>query len=237
MKCGSCGGNHKYSFEARDCANRKSARTNREAAQYRNTPNSERKPTANQLSYIEGLAKKKGIKGVKTPVSFSAASRMIDYLKGQPDVKNPERPGPVISYMVTNMIKDGRYAVRTTEEDAQYVFIRVSRPTRGHNRGTLLIQSQHSEGYVKRLQFNTQGDTLYQNNRLLAGQRLADVISMIVVDQNRAALNYGTEKGICCRCGKQLTDRRSAHYGVGPECVKYMPGYIEWVDDQKGAFK
>lgn len=238
MKCGHCKGDHKYSFEVRTCNARNVAQANREAAKYRNTPNSERKPTERQLDYIKDLSVKKGIKGVQTPETFSAASRTIDYLKGQPDAKNPERPGPVISFMATNLIKDGRYAVRTDDDNKQHVFVRVSRPKTGSYKGMLMVQTQHSEGYIRRLVMSlTNHKTMYQYTRPIQGQSLADVISAIIIDPQKAAFDYAMAQGECCRCGRKLTDDRSAYLGVGPECEKYLPGYVAWVEDQKGAYR
>lgn len=238
MKCGHCQQNHKYSFEVRACNARQTAQANREAAKYRNTPNSERKPTERQLDYIKDLAYKKGIKGVQTPQTFSAASRTIDYLKAQPNAKNPDKTGPIISFMATNLIKDGRYAVRTDDDNEQYVFVRVHRPKTGNYRGTLVVQTQHGSDYVRRLVFNlTTGKTLFQHNRSISGQNLADIISAIIVDQKQAAFNYADQKNVCCRCGRELTDHRSAYLGIGPDCEKTMHDYVAWVEEQKGAYQ
>ena len=238
MKCGHCKGDHKYSFEVRTCNARNAAQATREAAKYRNTPNSERKPTANQLSYIKDLAYKKGISGLTEPETFSAASRAIDYLKGQPDAKNPERPGPVISYMATNLIKDGRYAVRTDDDNKQHVFVRVSRPKTGQYRGMLMVQTQHSDQYIRRLVMSTvTHKTMYQYTRPIQGQGLADIISAIIVDPQQAAFDYAVAKSQCSRCGRELTDDRSSYLGIGPECEKHAPEYVTWVQDKKGAYR
>jgi len=237
MKCGHCKQDHKYNFEVRACAKRQQAIAEKAEAKLEElSRKTVEPPTGAQLDYIADLAKKKGIKNYKVPTSRRTASETIEWLKRQPAQKVEGQPGSIISFLAANMIQDGRYAVRL-DNKTQPIFVIAKRPKMGSYTNRLVLSTQHGPQYVRRLVFDlTTQKCEFQHNRLIDGHRLADVITAVVVNQNQAALDYATEKGVCHRCARELTDERSVFYGVGPECEKMVPSYVAWVEDVKGPF-
>lgn len=233
MICGHCKGDHMYAYQVRECSQgRGAAQRNRLAAQTRVVP----APTKAQLDYIEALAKKKGMSGHLTvPETRSQASTQIAYLKKQRDVANPERPGPVVAFPIVNLLKHGRYAVKV-EDGSNEIFVHVTRPKTGPKKGHVVVSTKHGEYLTKRVQYTAEGKLIFQNNRSIAGQSLAEVLVLILADAEGAAMAYAQKLGVCCRCGKDLTDHRSRHYGIGPECEKVWPSYMARVDEVKGDY-
>lgn len=244
MRCGHCNGSHNYAFQVRMCGQgegqhhvraRMDAASNLGNAQTR-VDRETKPPSQAQLDYIEALARKKGVAGtVDTPVSSAHASRIITYLKKQRDAVNPDKPGFQIDYRMVSLIKDGRYAVRVSDDYA-YIFVRVTRPTRGRLRGHLIVQTKHSDTLVKRLSFDSTGRLYQYKTGKISGQTIQEILTMIVVDQAEAAYNYARELNECCVCGKDLTDHRSRYFGIGPDCEKRFPHIINWVTEYRGEY-
>lgn len=127
--------------------------------------------------------------------------------------------------------KDGRYAVRLGDRQP-WKFFRITRPKNGRFEGAIKIQSQHSEVYAMVC-------ALYANGKIQKWDRNPDLIThlrLLVCDPTTAMIDYGREMECCGRCGKQLTDARSRHYGIGPECEKHIPEVIAMAIASKGAF-
>lgn len=165
-----------------------------------------------------------------------AASDMIDrYKKERQKVTAPTRetrPKTIVPIALLEQVRDGRYAVRP-DTDADWIFFRISHPKNGRLKGCLKVQTQHGEELYDRM-------TVYPSGQVWVGpsgykwttNEVDNRLLLVVVDQNQAAIDYGREIGRCCRCGKELTDERSRHYGIGPECEKVWPHIISLVDEQ-----
>ena len=239
FSCHHCNGSHDTVAEGRVCAKfeeRRTAEANRAAAYNRVTPWQELDATANQVSFIADLSKKKGVPTVK-PDNRAHASRLIAYLKAKPDVKNPEQPGFQLDFRMVNLIKSGRYAVRA-DDTSPYIFIRVLRPTTGKLRGMLKIDTQHSDQWIKRLVFSSSGALMYHRRGMHHGQSLSELLTLIMVNQAEGAWNYAELLGACGACGKTLTDERSRYYHVGPDCERKPIGQaiLNHVTDIKGEY-
>lgn len=129
-----------------------------------------------------------------------------------------------------DLVADGYYAVRPSPE-ADWVFLRVSRPDSGQYKDHIKIQTQHGD-VLKEVFFVTpRGDFLVMNGDIRT------LIIQLVTGQHKAAANYGREVGRCCRCGKTLTDPVSRHYGIGPECIQMWPDIKEIVDAEDAEAK
>ena len=135
--------------------------------------------------------------------------------------------------MVENM-REGRYAVEITlpGKPTDWVFLRVSRPTRGKKAGSLVLQTQHSDYYKPYLTIYPSGSLWFAQT----GEKLDLALMMVAADPVTSAINYGRELGCCSRCGRELTDERSRWYSIGPECEKYWPEIITYVNETKGVF-
>lgn len=128
-----------------------------------------------------------------------------------------------IPVMLLDMVPEGYYAVRGDESES-YTFLRLSRPTKGRFKGTTKVQTQHGN----RLEVAWCVWPGGQVSSYL--YTIEDAILLMISDHQWAARTYARVLGHCCRCNADLTDDRSRHYGIGPECEKYWPWMIVIVD-------
>jgi hypothetical protein len=131
---------------------------------------------------------------------------------------------------------DGYFAVRLDDNDP-YRFIRIKRPIQRKNVrtkwvGCIHVQSQHSDLLKSILLYAPLGARPGMPDEWLWVLRpdWERHIILALVDPMGAGLAYARELQHCCRCGKALTDIRSRHYGIGPDCEKLWPEHIEYVD-------
>lgn len=131
-------------------------------------------------------------------------------------------------------MREGRYAVEVAlpGQHKDWVFVRVSRPTRGKKAGCLVLQTQHSDYYKPLLIIYPSGSVWFAQR----GEKLDMALMMIAADPFTSAMNYGRELGCCSRCARELTDERSRHYSIGPECERHWPEIINYVNETKGVF-
>lgn len=130
-------------------------------------------------------------------------------------------------------IRDGRYAVDIGNDRQRVIFLRVSRPNTGRLRGCLKIQTQHSDAYKEAVIKYPSGQWRVHTNYLTEVERALTTVAVNPLD---AAILYAKEKGVCARCGKELTDERSRYYHIGPECEKHWPDMITKINSEKGPF-
>lgn len=137
--------------------------------------------------------------------------------------------GMKIPEVMVRGIRDGRYAVKV---DTDHVFIRMSHPTHGKSKGCTILQTQHSDFYKPLITFYPTGSlAVFQRS-----PRIEQALLMIAADPYTAALAYGKELGCCSRCGRELTDERSRHYSIGPECEKHWPELITYINETQGPY-
>lgn len=122
-------------------------------------------------------------------------------------------------------VPDGRYAVQMDENDAP-TFLRVVRPKNGQWKDCLKVQTQHAERYEEAWVKWSDGQIgVFKVS-------VEDYIDLLVCDYRGAARRYAKIKQRCARCNIELTDERSRHYGIGPECEKYWSWMITQVDEE-----
>ena len=102
--------------------------------------------------------------------------------------------------------------------------------------GMMLVQTQHGDALKKRAYISRDGK-IYLMSDTMGADYLTQIFMGIITGQREAAILYGREKGMCCRCGKQLTDERSRHYGIGPECEKHWSEIIDEIDEAEGVYQ
>jgi hypothetical protein len=130
---------------------------------------------------------------------------------------------PMVKALI-EMVPDGYYAVQA-ESGAHIDFLRISRPKKRQYAGTTKIQTQHGPNLdVEAVLWPSGQWSIYKRG-------VIDMLMLLVADSHTAARRYATKKGRCMRCTADLTDRRSRHYGIGPECEKARPWAIEEVDE------
>lgn len=152
-------------------------------------------------------------------------------------------------------LDDGYYAWQP-DTDTALVFIKIKerkvartasrrRGQRFTNlKGSRVISSQHGPDYTEEAFIFPSGDSGYLRDGCgYEGQphnirgsvvTLEDALLGIIADRYRCARAYALEKGRCCRCHLDLTDKRSRWYGIGPDCEQVWPSYLEEVDNEKG---
>lgn len=182
----------------------------------------------------------------ETPVAAKAAvfrcargaSNLAANVKAAvPPVVTPEpRPWPFITpEQMVRSIRDGYYAVAPSGNDAvtsDHVFLRISHPKTGKRKGAMVVQTQHSDDYRPFITFWPSGK-VYVAQR---GTHLDNALMMVAADPFTCAQRYSKIFEVCSRCHKQLTDKRSRWYGIGPECEKHWPEIINEVNETRGVF-
>lgn len=193
-----------------------------------------------QLNFIRSLSERTGYEPNLDLVRTKGdASRMIDWLKKQPAGAGRKAAHKVnediLPKRMLDLIDEGRYAI-TTDDNTQHIFLRVSRPKSGQYRNCTKIQTQHSDAYTTQLVVAADGRVLKRRHSRIKGMELKDVLVTLLANQRQAAVEYGQKIQQCCRCGRELTDERSAYMGIGPECEQHWPWIIEMVEDTKGSY-
>lgn len=187
--------------------------------------------TSSQKRYLKALgAKETDLFHDGFGLSINQASHLIDALKKGAPVETPIQP-PVEDSRLTmlkglfSVVPTGYFAVQGEES---LVFIRVSQPKSGVYKGTTKIQTQHSDDLIDRVWIWPSGQWKVKSPWII------DVLMVLVVDYQTAAMRYAHEIGKCMRCNKALTDERSRHYGIGPDCEQVWTWVIPTVDEQRG---
>jgi hypothetical protein len=105
--------------------------------------------------------------------------------------------------------------------------LRVSRPKKGKYRGAMKVQVV---GADERL---WPGLVVWPSGRVSVYEGSFDIEQLVLdlLSHNReAARSYAKWTVRCARCRTVLTDPRSKHYGIGPECEKHWPEYVTEID-------
>lgn len=125
-------------------------------------------------------------------------------------------------------VPDGRYAWQPSSE-VPLRFIRLKRyakTARNRFAGATIVQTQHSDDLKLAWVWWPSGQiSVYDNG-------ICDLINGVIVDYKRCRKTYSEHLNQCGICGKTLTDERSRHYGIGPDCETRYPEVIDEVDDQ-----
>lgn len=198
--------------------------------------------TEAQLKYIKDLG---GDVEHAKHLKIHDASSYIDELKRRPKKVDVPEPAPAtvedrrlefVKGMVPS-IDSGYYAIQK-EEGAEIFFMRVSRPKSGKYKDAVKLQSVHGTAAAKPRLMDAM--VLYPSGKYYFmdryfkdhyhRERLIEAIMLLVTDAWGAQRRYAEKIGRCCRCNAVLTDDKSRHYGIGPECEHYWPHIIEMVD-------
>lgn len=169
----------------------------------------------------ELLAEQRG-----TPVSAPTPPQPTIHTARQSE---PEDPRVQMIKAILVSIPNGYFAVDqgtepTWGDTGKYDFLRISRPKSGKYKDAIKIQSQHGDRLENRA-------ILWPSGHLsVFDRRVLDPLMTMMADHKTCLTTYGQVIGRCCRCHKQLTDDRSRHYGIGPECEQIFPWVIEEVD-------
>lgn len=202
-------------------------------------------PTDRQLKYVEDLGGK-ACRLAARYLTKRQVSALIDELKygpkedavteTAPAYSQPPKPAPKVKDPKVAMLEallpsipEGMYAVREYE-GGHIDFIRLSKPKNNKWKGSLKIQTLH--GGFGDGKYQTRAALWLDSGNLWVGhQPIIPVLLLLATDHMTASMLYARESRRCMRCNAVLTDERSRHYGIGPECEKIRPDVIERVDE------
>lgn len=117
----------------------------------------------------------------------------------------PTATTEVVAPKVT--VPTGRYAY--TGGEGHTVFVKVDAPTEGKWAGYV---------FVRLLTGGGAGGTLNEG-RVSKATGDAMVAAIAAQGVEASGLRFGQESGVCCRCGRGLTNEASREAGIGPECA------------------
>lgn len=107
----------------------------------------------------------------------------------------------------------------------------VALVTDGFNAGGLYIYLKNTEDNFKTYIGKVKGDTFYQAQTVyLTGEQIKEIDS-ILSDPQSFAVAYGQRTGNCCLCGRELTNKESVQYGIGPICMEKVGWLPSKTDD------
>ena len=198
--------------------------------------------TEAQLKYIRDLG---GDVVHAAKLTRVDASSYIDELRRKPKAVQPvtvppapvEDPRLTMAKTMLTTVADGYYATQK-EEGASVFFMRLSRPKTGKYAGGIKVQSVHGSPIKPTLMdamlyFPDSGKYYFEgrySREAIWREKLIESILFLVTDSWGCQRRYAEKMERCCRCNASLTDDRSRHYGIGPECEKHWPHIIEQVD-------
>lgn len=122
-------------------------------------------------------------------------------------------------------IPDGYFATTSIDQpDSDHLtFMRVSRPKNGRYRGAMKVQTLHGDRLeIAWIRWPSGTVSVYNYT-------IEDCILMLIANHIGAARLFGEKRRRCARCGTGLTDPRSRKLGIGPECEKHWPAYMDAV--------
>lgn len=181
-----------------------------------------------QLDYIRDLG---GDMLHAVNLSHREASEYIDELLAKQRRERSTRTAdPRLDVLkgMLDMVPNGYYATAPQGEGGHIDFIRVSRPDRGKWNGCVKIQTQHSDKWSEAL-------VLYPSGKWWVRKPSAiEMMFLVMADTKTCRLRYSIEVQACGNCNKTLTDDRSRHYLIGPDCEKkyHLQDAIAEVDDK-----
>lgn len=134
---------------------------------------------------------------------------------------------------------EGNYAVNYRgSERIDFMRLSIVKPRRsGYNYyiGWMRVQTLHGDQWYDRAYIKSDGK-YRMLSASMGSDRIAEMLSLVIVDMPKAAADFGHMLERCCRCGRTLTDERSRWYAIGPECEQYRPAFIEYIDGVRGEF-
>lgn len=190
--------------------------------------------TWKQLDYVDDL---KGDTAHAITLTKANCSTYIQQCiarnKAQPTASKPVDKRLDLLKGMIDLVPDGYYAVQLGDNEEHLDFLRIKRPKAGTRTygGAIKFQTQHG----LRLDLDA---VLWPSGRWqIFKHTVIDMLMAVVVDHHGAAQRYAQKLNHCMRCNTELTDDRSRHYGIGPECETKF-GW-EWaiatVDERKGG--
>jgi hypothetical protein len=224
FKCGSCGRQHDFAWEARECAGVAVADTSAGTAldAMDGTQRTFNPPSMAQVNYVIDLLRKHEWPDEISHDDLRAmerrqVSRLIERIKGSPAKPELLQHHSVSANSAWSFAKDvppGRYALLKTHpnpdddsEAGDYDFYQVDKPTEGKWAGSIFLRHL----------FGAPGD---YHKEAVTGALKMKVLKKIAADPEKSSLTYGRVSEVCGVCHSPLTNKTSRDAGIGPVCAK-----------------
>ena len=191
-----------------------------------------------QVDYLVDLGESRYY--AKSLTKAQASQRIKDIKSGKvKPVLAPDEPHKVDSPKTTktdlilgllDMIPKGYYAVQA-DETSPIIFMRCARPkNKRYTQPDVKFQTQHGPRFEDAWALWPSGEvSIFKTG-------IEDSILLLIADYQGAMHRYAERIGNCMRCNTELTDPRSRHYGVGPDCEEMgMYWVIDQVDEECGG--
>lgn len=234
MICYTCRGDHPTANDARLCQTGQLKTQLAPVVIFTGEPT----PSEAQLRYIKDLG---GDVAHASTLSRRAASDLIGQLKASNRAAQAVKKAAkvidtsLVPAILLEMVPEGNYAVRAREGEP-YVFLRITRPTTGQYSGYTKIQTRHGDNLKLRLLIEPSGHQKLIGSPFIQNRRIDWFVKLLLGEYRTAAIAFGRYLEQCSNCGATLTDARSRHYAVGPECEKSRGDIIAEVEDTDGPF-
>lgn len=197
-----------------------------------------RRPSDAQLKYIVDLGGDLAYAKTLTGGKDGSASKYIEQLiakKGSavssPTLVTPRPKDPRLAMLAGLLpsVRDGYYATQE-EAGSKINFLRISTPKRVTrqplSKALRKIQTQHGPRWEPEGGLWPSGElTIYRS-------QVTDMMMLLVADPIGCLMRYAKELDHCCKCNTELTDARSRHYGIGPDCEKLWPWVLNLIDEK-----
>jgi hypothetical protein len=218
------------------CGNSNNSHKHRTVAEMRQclAPKSQRVlPTEAQLNYVRDLH---GNVERARGMTKSEVSRYIDDLRAANRRRQQMTPAPTpvirVPLDMLSSVPDGYYA--WTPDDRPLTFLRIKTHKSRHSRwnGCRTVQTQHGPNWSEPRFVIRRDGSVWMPNRNDAV--IQDVLIGLICSYKQCAKTYARELGRCMRCNLELTDERSRHYGIGPDCEKIWTWVVPEKDEELG---
>lgn len=143
-------------------------------------------------------------------------------------------PGVNFPIVLIRDISEGYYAL-AREDGESYDFWRIG-ADRNHEGEIIswrlqVVPKRKSRGDAVKLRevllVTKQGASDWASVVTSMAPKINDALKRILVEGDKAKLEYGKREGHCGQCGRPLTDEQSVALGIGPDCLRNHPHLAE----------
>jgi len=167
-------------------------------------------PLSGWNDFAKSLVEQIDTKGVVSDKQMAAAERMLTKLVDNREVR-AAKSGDIGMGAIEALFATAK--ANGLKRPAFVAFdLRISpAPETGRNAGAYYVKLDGEyQGKIAGGRFIASGD---------AAEGTLATLTAIAADPAGSARKYGKETGICCCCGKELTDPESVANGIGPVCA------------------
>lgn len=165
--------------------------------------------------FITSLAEQLFRKGSLSPNQIAAWHRGQEKLAAMRAEREAARPTVdlgavkgIFAKAIANGLKRASYRAEG--------FVMSPAPATGSNAGFTYVKTDGGE-YMGKISPEGKISLIYDFRS--QEKAIAEKLTAVLADPLRAAIDYGRKTGICCCCGRPLSDPASVSAGIGPVCA------------------